>query len=70
MATTSNTVQEIEQAIEKLRPEELDELYAWLAQYQPQPIDSRLESDFAAGRLDGTILQALEDEKNGQFRPV
>jgi len=56
-----HTVQEIERAIGALSPEELEELYSWLDEYQPQPIDARLSSDLAAGRLDKAIQRALDD---------
>jgi hypothetical protein len=65
-----NTVQEIERAIGTLSPKELEELYSWLDQYQPQPIDARLSSDLAAGRLDKAIQRALGDEKDGQVQPL
>lgn len=70
MAMNSSTVQEIEHAIDKLSPEELQELYSWLDRNHPQPIDLRLESDLAAGRLDKAMFQALDDEKNGRTRPL
>ena len=65
-----NTVQEIERAIQALTPPELEQLYAWLDQHCPQPIDARIQSDLAAGRLDKTINRALEDEKNGCVQPL
>ena len=65
-----NTVQEIENAIAALTTEQLAELYAWLDQYEPQPIDSRLPADIAAGRLDNAISRALDDEKNGRVQPL
>jgi len=65
-----NTVQEIERAIDALTQEELGELYSWLDQRHPQPIDARVQSDLAAGRLDKAIRRALEDEKNGRVQPI
>jgi hypothetical protein len=65
---TSNTVQEIEAAIGKLTPEELTELYSWLDRHHPQPIDERLNSDLAAGRLDKAIFLALDEENSGRTR--
>ena len=56
------TVQEIEQAIEGLTPGELTELYSWLDQKSPHPIDARIESDLAAGQLDSAIQRALDKE--------
>jgi hypothetical protein len=65
-----STVQEIERAIGALTPPELEELYSWLDQNCPQPIDVRLESDLAAGRLDQAIHRALDDEKSGRAQPL
>jgi hypothetical protein len=65
-----NTVQEIERAIEALTPRELEELYAWLDHNCPQPIDTRIQSGLAAGRLDKAISRALDDEKNGHIQPL
>lgn len=65
-----NTVQEIERAIGDLTPQELEELYLWLDQHHPQPIDARIQSDLAAGRLDRAIQRALKDEKNGRVQPL
>lgn len=67
---SSNTVQEIERAIDKLTSEELQELYSWLDRRHPQPIDAQLESDLAAGRLDKAIFRALDDENNGRIQPL
>lgn len=65
-----NTVQEIERAIAALTPDQLAELYAWLDQYDPQPIDARLQNDLAAGRLDNAIARALDDEQHGRTEPL
>jgi hypothetical protein len=64
------TVQDIERAIGALTPQELEELYSWLDQYSPQPIDTRIQSDLAVGRLDKAIQRALADEKNDQVQPL
>lgn len=65
-----NTVQEIERAIDALTPQQLEELYLWLEQHHPQPIDARVQSDLAAGRLDKAIRRALEDEESGRVQPL
>ena len=65
-----NTIQEIERAIGALTPREIEELYVWLDQHYPPPIDARLQSDLAAGRLDTAIQRALDDEKNGRAQPL
>jgi hypothetical protein len=40
-----------------------------LDQNCPQPIDTRAQSDLAAGRLDNAIHRALDDEQNGRVQP-
>ena len=64
------TVQEIERAIDSLTQQELEELYMWLDQNHPQPLDSRMHSDLLAGRLDDAIRRALDDETNGRVSPL
>lgn len=65
-----NTVQEIERAIAALDPRQLQELYSWIDQHAPQPIDTRLEVDLSTGRLDSAISRALQDEKAGRVQPL
>jgi hypothetical protein len=65
-----NTVKDIESAIGSLTPREIDKLYAWLDEHYPQPIDARLQSDLAAGRLDTAIQRALDDEKDGRIQSL
>jgi len=60
-----NTVQEIERAIGQLTPRELEELYSWLDQNCPQPIDVQLNVDLEAGRVDDRINRALSDYQAG-----
>jgi hypothetical protein len=64
------TVQEIERAIAELSPRELAELYAWMDQNCPQPIDAQLKADLEGGRLDARILRAMDDHKAGNTRPL
>jgi len=56
-----STVQEIERAIQALKPGELEELYSWLDQYCPQPIDARIQLRCAYGdsREVGEVLQRV-----------
>ena len=67
---TTPTVQEIENAIVTLSANELQELYAWLDQNRPQPIDARIEAGIAAGHFDQLVTEALEDVKHGRTRPL
>ena len=61
-----NTVQEIERAIGDLSPEQLKELYSWLDQHCPQPIDTQLKAGLDAGRMDDRINRALSDHRAGR----
>ena len=63
-------VKEIERAIGALTPREIEELYVWFDQHYPHPVDARVQSDLAAGRLDSAIQGALDDEKNSRVRPL
>jgi len=67
---TPRTLQEVERAIGALTPQEVQELFMWLEQNFPQPLDARLLSDLSAGNLDTAIQRALDDEKNGRLRPL
>ena len=63
-----SNVEEIERAIDALAPRELDELYSWLDRRYSQMLDDRIRTDLAAGKLDGAIQRALDDEKAGRTR--
>jgi hypothetical protein len=67
---SQDAVKQIERAIGSLTQREILELYAWLDEHYPQPIDAHLRSDLAEGRLDGAIQRALDDEKNGHHQPL
>jgi hypothetical protein len=64
------SVQDIEQAIDALTPEQMDELFQWLDRHHPQPIDAQLKVDLDAGRLDNRIARALADHKAGKTEPL
>ncbi len=65
-----NTVEEIERAIGGLTSRELEELYAWLDQHCPQPIDAQLKADLDAGRIDDRINRAMADHQAGKTQPL
>jgi hypothetical protein len=65
-----NTVREIERAIDTLTPQQMEELYVWLDQRHPQPIDAELKADLDAGRIDDRINRALADHKAGNTQPL
>ncbi len=63
-------IQEIERAIDSLTPHQIEELYLWLDQHHPQPIDAQLKADLNAGRIDDRIDRALADHKVGNTQPL
>lgn len=65
---TSKAVQEIGSAIALLSADQLQELYSWLAANRPHPLAKRIEEDFAGGRFDQVVQEALADADNGRLR--
>jgi hypothetical protein len=61
-----STVQEIEQAIRQLSPEQLAELSAWLAEFDHAAWDDQIAADAAAGRLDALADEALRELREGR----
>lgn len=64
-------VEDLQRAIGTLTQEELEELRLWLDEYAgPSPLDRRINSDLAGGRLDKAVQTALDDEECGRTRPL
>lgn len=61
-----STVDEIEQAIRNLAPQDLSVLREWFAEFDAELWDRRLELDVAAGRLDRLAEEALRDLREGR----
>jgi hypothetical protein len=61
-----SAVQEIEEAICKLPPEDLAALRAWFAEFDAAAWDRQFEQDVAAGRLDKLAEEALRDLREGR----
>ncbi len=67
----TNTLKEIELAIERLTTQEFEDLRRWFDQYdRPQPIDLQLEADLESGKLDDRISRAVSDHKSSRTRPL
>jgi hypothetical protein len=60
-----NSIREIERAIDTLTPGQIAELYLWLDQRHPLPIDAQIKADLDAGYLDTRIHRALADGEAG-----
>jgi hypothetical protein len=66
----SDTLREIEEAIDQLSPSEVHELHAWLRQYHPRSIGIRVQRDSHSGYLDNARAGAVEDEEQGRTTPL
>ena len=64
------TIQEIEQAIHKLSPEELAAFRRWFAEFDAEAWDRQFEKDVAAGRLDRLGEEALRDLDEGRCKDL
>jgi len=64
------TIQEIEQAITELSPDELARLREWFDEYFAQVWDEQIERDAASGRLDKLIAEANEEYNAGLSKPL
>ena len=59
-------VEQIEEAIGQLSPEEFTELVRWITDSDQQHWDDQLERDAAAGKLDRFAEEALRDHAAGR----
>jgi hypothetical protein len=63
-------VEQIENRIRNLSPEELAKLRAWFAEFDAQAWDRQIETDSAAGKLDRFIDESKAEHKAGKSRPL
>ena len=63
-------VEQLEQEIAKLNPDEFAQLREWLLEQDWAEWDRQIERDGAAGKLDGLMKQALADHAAGKSRPL
>jgi hypothetical protein len=61
-----SSVNEIEEAVSRLTPAELDAFRNWFAEFDASAWDRQMEEDVAAGRLDALADEALEDLRAGR----
>lgn len=61
-----SSLNEIEDAVLRLTPAELDAFRAWFAEFDAAAWHRQLEDDVAAGRLDALADEALEDLRAGR----
>jgi hypothetical protein len=61
-----STVQEIETAIQKLKPQEIHEVADWLQELREELWDQQIDADAKAGRLDKMIAKAKTGYRAGK----
>ena len=61
-----SSVHEIEDAVQRLTPAELDAFRTGFAEFDAAAWDRQMEGDVAAGRLDALADEALEDLRAGR----
>jgi hypothetical protein len=61
-------VEDIENAVSALAPEELTRFRAWFEAFDAERFDGKIERDAAAGRLDRMADEALADLRSGRAR--
>ena len=63
-------VDELEQAVRKLDPEDLTRFREWFIEFDAELWDRQLERDEAAGKLDALVAEARLEHGRGRTRPL
>jgi hypothetical protein len=61
-------VQEIEEAIQQLSPDEFTQLAKWIQELDQDRWDKQLDADAATGKLDFLFDEAQEEKRNGLLK--
>ena len=64
------TVEDIEDAVERLPPEKLAKFRAWFEQFEAKRFDQKIEHDARNGKLDKLADEALRDFRAGSSREL
>jgi hypothetical protein len=63
-------IEQIEDHIRNLSPEELAKFRAWFAEFDAQAWDRQIEADSKTRKLDRLIEKSLVEHKAGKSRPL
>ena len=63
-------IEQLEQRIESLSPQDLAKFRAWFVEFDARVWDAQIEADAQTGKLDGLINEALADYKAGKAREL
>lgn len=64
------SIQEIENAVAKLSPQELSVFSQWFEEYVADQWDQQIERDAKAGRLNEALDRAREQREAGRCTPL
>jgi hypothetical protein len=60
------TIQQLENAVRQLSPEELATFRVWFAEFDADEWDRQFEADVSAGRLDWLVEKGRRDLREGR----
>jgi hypothetical protein len=63
-------LEDIEKAVAKLAPDELQRFRAWFEAFDAARFDEKIERAAKAGKLDGLADKALDDFRKGRAREL
>jgi hypothetical protein len=63
-------LEELENRIRNLPPEELAKFRAWFVEFDHVLWDRQIQSDSKSGKLDGLVNEALADYKTGKAKKI
>jgi hypothetical protein len=64
------TVEDLEKAIAKLRPNELARFRTWFEEFDAARFEEKIERDARAGKLDRLADEAVADFRKGRAREL
>jgi hypothetical protein len=64
------TIEDIENAVTKLPPEQFAQFRAWFEQFDAARFDQKIERDAKDGRFDRLAEQAIDDLRTGRAREL
>jgi len=64
------TIEDLEQAVAKLAPDDLARFRAWFEEFDAARFDQKIERDAKAGRLDRLAEAAIDDLRKGRAREL
>lgn len=67
---TAMTIEDIEKAVAKLAPQELDRFRAWFEAFEAARFHEKIAHDAARGKLDRLVDAAVEDFRKGRAREL